>query len=127
MRISDWSSDVCSSDLDDLAREISPDAHANYDAMLSRLRNQGCDDGHAIRSANAVYGAEIEAAQEMARKSIANASAQPSDEEQGYDSGFLSAAEWHDQKAREAELQADREPNPDRKQKFRKRAERHRR
>src|SRR3546814_2037157 len=62
----------------------------------------------------------------MARKSIANASAQPSDEEQGYDSGFLSAAEWHDQKAREAELQADREPNPDRKQKFRKRAERHR-
>src|SRR3546814_5719897 len=62
----------------------------------------------------------------MARKSIANASAQPSDEEQGYDSGFLAAAEWHDQKAREAELQADREPNPDRKQKFRKRAERHR-
>src|SRR3546814_11689921 len=41
-------------------------------------------------------------------------------------SDLLSAAEWHDQKAREAELQADREPNPDRKQKFRKRAERHR-
>src|SRR3546814_17303457 len=94
--------------------------------MLSRLRNQGCDDGHAIRSANAVYGAEIEAAQEMARKSIANASAQPSDEEQGYDSGFLSAAEWHDQKAREAELQADSEPNPDRKHKYRQRDERHR-
>src|SRR3546814_20682923 len=94
--------------------------------MLSRLRNQGGDEWHAIRSANAVYGAEIEAAQEMARKSIANASAQPRDEEQGSDSGFLSAAEWHDQKAREAELQADREPNPDRQQHIRKRADRHR-
>jgi hypothetical protein len=113
-------------EIDDLARQIAPEAHANYDAMLLRLRNQGSDDGHAIRAANAVYGAELEAAQEIARKSIANASSQLSDEDQGYDCGFLAAAEWHDQKAIEAEMLADREPVADRKLKFRKRAERHR-
>lgn len=115
-----------SSEIDDLAREIAPDTFANYEAMLQRLRDQGCDDGHAIRSANAVYGAEIEAAQEIARRSYGNTSQEAGSDDAGYDLGFLDAAMWHEQKAKDAELQESRESIPARKVKFRQRAERHR-
>lgn len=124
-RISDSSGEQAI-EIDDLAREIAPDSFANYEAMLQRLRNQGYDDGQAIRSANAVYGAELENAQEIARRSIGAVNTASAGEDSGYDLGFLDAAEWHEMKARDAELAEAREPLPERKLKFRQRADRHR-
>src|SRR3546814_16901294 len=49
-------------EIDDLARAISPDAHANYDVLLWRLRNLGCVDGPAIPSADresSVWGKDV--------------------------------------------------------------------
>src|SRR3546814_15432906 len=40
-------------EIDDLAREISPAAHANYDAMLAMPRHKASEDGDEISSPNA--------------------------------------------------------------------------
>lgn len=109
---------------DELAREIAPQAFADYEAMINRLRSQGYDEGHAIRSAQAVYGAEIEKAKELAEQSAANFSAASTENSQ-FELGYLAAAEWHEQKAKDAEILANKEPVPERRAKLRQRAERH--
>lgn len=124
-RISESPGEV-TSEIDNLAREISPQCFADYEAMILRLRNQGHDDGHAIRSAQAVYGADMETAQQIARESIGNILSGSPEDNGAYDQGFLDAAAWHEQRARDADTHASRETIPDRAVKFRKRAERHR-
>src|SRR3546814_9185013 len=53
MRISDWSSDVCSSDLDGLGADVQPDQAAAMGQGFAEGRAVGGEDGHAYFFRNA--------------------------------------------------------------------------
>src|SRR3546814_8607519 len=45
LRISDWSSDVCSSDLDAVAGVVNTILRKDYDGAEAKIRHGGADDG----------------------------------------------------------------------------------
>lgn len=114
-----------SPEVETLAREIDPDAFRSYDAMVARILAEGRHEQFALDVAQATYGERMDLALDQACDSVKNALSSPSDAI-GYDQGIEAAANWHDQRAFEADRLEQMETVPQRKAKYQQRAKRHR-
>lgn len=112
-------------EVENLAREIDPDAFASYDAMIARLKNEGSDHSYAMHVAEAAYGERLETARSKASESIETAGAD-SESFDAFTQGLEAAIAWHESQAIQADAMERRETVRERKIKFNQRAQRHR-
>lgn len=112
-------------EVETLAREIDPDAFNSHEQMVARIIAEGHHTQYALDIAQATYGERMDAALDQACESVQNALGSPS-EAIGYDQGIEAAAQWHEQRAFEADRLEQLETVPQRKAKYAQRAKRHR-